>query len=182
MWPWAHAALGYLWYTLYLRARRSGVPAGWPVVALGVGTQLPDLVDKPLAWYLSVLPYGRTLAHSLLVAVPVVLLAVWLTRRRDQRLVGVAFGVGYLSHLLGDSLHALVTVDWADLSFLLWPLLEPPIPPEGETVGLLAHLRDIEGSPFFLFGLLLTGAMLVLWHRHDCPGVSELRTLLLGGE
>ena len=28
------------------------------VLALALGTQLPDLVDKPLAWYLDVLPFG----------------------------------------------------------------------------------------------------------------------------
>jgi hypothetical protein len=171
MWPWAHAALGYLWYTLYLRGRNAGVPAGWSVVALGIGTQFPDLVDKPLAWYLSVLPYGRTLAHSLFVAVPVTLLVSWLARRRAHRLVGVAFGVGYLSHLFGDSFHALVTLTWSDLGFLVWPLVAPP---ETEVVGLLAHLRDIEGSPFFLFGLLLTGSMLLLWHHHGHPGLTEL--------
>lgn len=171
MWPWAHAALGYLYYTLYLRVRTREPPSGWPVVALGVGTQFPDLIDKPLAWYLSVLPYGRTLAHSVFVAVPVSLLALWLARRRDRPLIGVAFAVGTLSHLLGDSLHAILTAEWADLGFLVWPLVAPP---DSETVGVLAHLRDIEGSPFFLFGLGLTLAMLVLWNRRGHPGLAEL--------
>ncbi|WP_255196445.1 metal-dependent hydrolase [Halorarius litoreus] len=177
MWPWGHAALGYLLYTVYLRLRAQGTPTGWPVVALGFGTQVPDLVDKPLAWYLSVLPYGRTLAHSLFVAIPVVLLVGWVARRRKRPVVGVAFGLGYLSHLLGDSLHALLTQQWGDLFFLVWPLTTPP---DAETVGLIAHLRDIDGSPFFLFGLLLTVAMLVLWNHHGRPGLAELWSVVPG--
>ena len=171
MWPWAHAALGYLLYTLYLRVHRRTRPSGWPVVALGVGTQLPDLVDKPLAWYLSVLPYGRTLAHSLFVAVPVVLLVWWVAARRDEEPVGLAFAVGYLSHLLGDSLYGILTQQWSDLFFLVWPLAAPP---ETETVGLIAHLCDIDGEPFFLFGLSLTVAVLALWNYHGRPGLGEL--------
>ena len=64
-----------------------------------------------------------------------------------------------------------MTLTWSDLGFLVWPLVAPP---ETEVVGLLAHLRDIEGSPFFLFGLLLTGSMLLLWHHHGHPGLTEL--------
>ncbi|WP_255150045.1 metal-dependent hydrolase [Halorarius halobius] len=173
MWPWAHAALGYLCYTLYLRGRGRGQPSGWPVVALGVGTQLPDLVDKPLAWYLHVLPYGRTLAHSLLVAAPLVALVWWLAARRNQRATGTAFAVGYLAHLLGDALYGLVTFQWADLGFLLWPLVDPP---ESEVEGVIAHLSDILESPFVLFGFALTAAMLLLWNHHGRPGLAELGT------
>lgn len=174
MWPWGHAALGYLLYTVYLRLRSQGIPAGWAVVALGFGTQFPDLVDKPLAWYIGVLPYGRTLAHSLLVAVPVVMVVGLIARRRNRPLVGVAFGIGYLSHLLGDSLSGIVSQAWGDLFFLVWPLAAAP---DEETVGLLAHLRDIEGSPLVLFGLVLTVAMLALWNSHGRPGLAELWSL-----
>jgi hypothetical protein len=31
----------------------------------GVGTQLSNLIDKPLTWYVDVLPYGRSFAHPL---------------------------------------------------------------------------------------------------------------------
>jgi len=181
MWPWAHLGFGYLLYRV-TPAGRSPPLDGAAVLAVAFGTQFPDLIDKPLAWYLGVLPSGRSLAHSLLAFVLVVGVARAVAGRYDRPAVAGGFGVGYLSHLLGDSLHALVTVEWADLSFLLWPLLEPPIPPEGETIGVLAHLRDIEGSPFFLFGLLLTGAMVVLWDRHGWPGVTELRMLFPRGE
>lgn len=173
MWPWGHAALGYLLYSLYLRRGVPEQPTGWAVVILGFGTQFPDLVDKPLAWYLHVLPYGRTLTHSLLVAVPIILLVHRVASRRDQQPLSIAFGLGYLSHLLGDSLHAVLNTEWADLAFLVWPLL--PIPNEdSETEGLIAHLLDIEGSPFFLFGLGVTVTGLGLWNAHGRPGFAEV--------
>lgn len=179
MWPWAHAAFGYLLYTGVLRVREGGQPTGWPVVALAVGTQVPDLVDKPVAWYLQMLPYGRSLTHSLLIAVPLAL-AVWLVaRHRGHPAVGIAFAVGHLSHLAGDALHATLAAEWADLAFLVWPLL--PLPHQDtELEGLVAHIRNIEGSPFFLFGLLLTAVGLVVWIRHGRPGVAELRGAIAG--
>lgn len=171
MWPWAHAALGYLCYTAVLRLRNGGVPAGTPVVALGVGTQLPDLVDKTLAWYLHVLPYGRSLAHSLLTGGLLALVVAGLLTVVARRAHVVSFLVGYASHLLGDAYGLVVTAEWADLAFLVWPLL--PIPNEDQEVeGVLAHLQNIEGSPFFLFGLLLTAVGLALWRRHGYPGLE----------
>jgi len=170
MWPWAHAAVGYLLYRA-LRVRE-GPPADLPVLALAVGTQLPDLVDKTLAWYVGVLPYGRSLTHTLFVVVPVILLAVALARRYDAGETGIAFGVGLASHALADAVGALVHLDPRGAAFLVWPLVAPP---DTEVVGLLAHLRNIEGSPLFLFGLAVTAAGLAVWIRDGAPGVAALR-------
>lgn len=177
MWPWAHAALGYLCYTFYLRVRFDEQPVGLPVVALGVGTQLPDLIDKTLAWYVGALPYGRSLSHSLLTGGVIMLTIVVLFRLRNAEASGTAFAVGYLSHFLGDAFGILVERSWADLAFLVWPVL--PIPGiEDETIGLITHLRNIEGSPLFLFGLILTTYGLALWYRHGLPGLRELLALV----
>lgn len=174
MWPWAHAALGYLLYTLYLRLRGAGRPTGLPVVLLAVGTQLPDLVDKPLAWYVGVLPYGRTLMHSLVLGGVVVALLVFFLHRRGHTAEATALAIGYYSHLLGDAYGLALTGEWASLAFLVWPLL--PLPGvESEVESVLGHLLDIEGSPFFLFGLALTALALGLWVRHGLPGLSTLR-------
>lgn len=87
MWPWEHLAVGYIGYSLSVRLAGRGVPRPRPVVALAVGTQFPDLVDKPLSWTLGVLPSGHSLAHSLFAALPLATLAVTvgvaLDRRRD---------------------------------------------------------------------------------------------------
>jgi hypothetical protein len=175
MWPWAHAAVGYLLYAAYRRLRASETPTGPAVILLGLGTQLPDLVDKPLAWYLDVLPYGRSFAHSLVTGVPLVMLPIaLLLYRRGQRGLAVAFSIGYLSHLAGDGYVAVLRGEFVDLHYLGWPLLSLP-QAETEVEGLLTHLRDIEGSPVFVFGLLLTVLALGLWIRHGVPGLLTLR-------
>ena len=60
MLPWGHLAVGYLAYSLAVRVRSGGPPAGLAVAALAVGTQFPDLIDKPLVSWVSVLPSGRS--------------------------------------------------------------------------------------------------------------------------
>ncbi|PSQ17916.1 hypothetical protein BRC99_00275 [Halobacteriales archaeon QS_7_69_60] len=68
MLPWGHLAVGYLAYSLAVRGRTGGPPAGLATAALAVGTQFPDLIDKPLVAWVSLLPSGRSLGHSLLFA------------------------------------------------------------------------------------------------------------------
>ena len=48
--PWGHLAIGYLCLSLAIRARWRVPPQGPAVIAVAIGTQLPDLIDKPLAW------------------------------------------------------------------------------------------------------------------------------------
>lgn len=134
MWPWGHLAFAYVLYSgvVHLRYRRG--PA-WPgIVLVALGSQTPDLIDKPLAWTLNVLPSGRSLGHSFLVGTVVVFVAVALLRR--YRLKGWPFALGYYSHLLGDSIRPLLDGRIHDLAFLLWPFFEP------ETTGTGPPRRD----------------------------------------
>lgn len=137
MLPWTHAAFGYLLLLLVagvLGRRLSRAE----LIAVIVGTQLPDVVDKPLAWWFGVLPSGRSLAHSLLVAVPlsaVVLAYAW---HRSHPEVGFAFGLGYASHLFGDTYLAVLYWRPEEFTFLLWPLL--PAYPYDDLVGFTDFL------------------------------------------
>lgn len=176
MWPWGHLAAAYLLSTGYARTRFGRPLSGGSVLLVAFGSQLPDLVDKPLGWYLGVLPAGRSLAHSLLFAVPVTVAALLLARRLDRPQQGVAFAVGMLSHLLTDSLPAL----WRDVGadYLLWPLL-PVTPYEGGAPGLLELFRSAASEPFFVVELLLVVLAAAVWYRDGYPGVG---TLVRAGE
>lgn len=174
MWPWAHAAVGYLLYSLSLHHRDARPPSGGAAVAVGVGTLAPDLVDKPLAWYAGVLPTGRSLTHSLLVVVPVALVLAWVLARRGHAETGRALAVGLVSHPLADALHPLVSGEWVYLSFLGWPLL--PSPEYDGPESVLARLRMLEMTPFFAFELLVTAAAIALWAGHGYPGLGTLRS------
>jgi membrane-bound metal-dependent hydrolase YbcI (DUF457 family) len=168
MLPWGHLAVGYL------LGRRSLSRLPSPhlgALVLAFATQLPDLVDKTFAWYLPVLPGGRSLAHSLLTAgVVVSLVWVW-TVRRNRQAVGTVFAIGYLSHVFADALHPLVSGELASLSFLVWPLL--PLPGYEGPTGV-SLLLAVEPTPFVLFELGLTLLAVALWVRDDAPGFELL--------
>lgn len=183
MWPWEHLAVGYILYSGWRRARGRPRHSGPAVFVLAVATQLPDLVDKPLGWGTTVLPSGHSFAHSLLVAVPLVVAAFLVLRRRGHREVGVAFGVGYLSHLPGDMVYPLATKGELGWRFLVWPVLPAdPTPPTslvgrtGELFGeFVAFLGTPAGLAYLCLEALLLVTALLLWYGDGAPGVTELR-------
>jgi hypothetical protein len=175
MWPLGHAAVGYLCYSLLTRARVDRPPGEFVVLFLLFGTQFPDLVDKPLAWYLGVIPTGRTLAHSLLLLVPLSVGTYLLARQYRRPEYGVAFGFGALSHTLVDAAPAL----WGatDPSFLLWPAL----PVEGYESGapsVTALFLESLGDPYFLSEFVFAALAFVLWRRDGYPGLGAIRALV----
>lgn len=139
MLPLGHAAFAYCVYAgvTVTVSRRGPIPLS--LLPLAVASQLPDLIDKPLV-YLQVLPSGRALGHSLLTFGLFTLVVGLVYRKRGglsafprvQQLVAVMpapFIIGYLTHLIGDSYHALLSGQLGKVSYLLYPLLSPPIYP-----------------------------------------------------
>ncbi|HET7325515.1 MAG TPA: metal-dependent hydrolase, partial [Halococcus sp.] len=108
MWPWGHLAVGYLLYSAFARRRFDRPPDDAAALCVAVGTQFPDIVDKPLAWTFHLLPSGRSFAHSLLTAAIVCGVVGWYAHRREQPHVATAFAVGYVSHLFTDALSPLL--------------------------------------------------------------------------
>ncbi|WP_247730591.1 metal-dependent hydrolase [Halovivax limisalsi] len=172
MWPLGHLAVAYILYAVGRRYRRLGPPTVETIVALAIGSQFPDLVDKPLAWRLEVLPTGRTLAHSLLLLVPLAVAVFLVARRVDRPAVGVAFAVGSLSHTLVDVVPSL----WGDgtANQLLWPVLSVE-PYEGGPPTIVGLLLDSLGQPYFLVEFLLGAIALGVWLRDGRPGLAYVR-------
>lgn len=176
MWPWDHLAVGYLTVTALLRLGGEEPPDRPVVIAAVVGSLGPDLVDKPLAWVVSVLPSGVSLAHSALTCA-VTLLVLWLVGLPRRPLL--AFGGGYVAHLAGDAAYGLLTNAPGAPEFLLWPLLSvPPAPPTGPVVTvttLFGFYRSFLASPagqiYLLVDLLLFAVTFGIWIRHGTPGL-----------
>lgn len=180
MWPWEHAALGYLVYSLSLRARGRAPPADIPTVALLFGTQMPDLIDKPLSWGLGVFQTGYALGHSLLFAVPVGVVIAVVAVRTGRRRLGAGFVVGYWSHLVGDVMNPLRYGDPLGFDNVLWPFVAR----EGydQDLGLgrgLVYVGDLVDSlltasavPLLLGYLLLSIGLLALWLADGAPGIG----------
>lgn len=186
MWPWGHLAVGYLMYSgdRWLRYREQ--PRGWPVIALAAGALFPDVVDKPLAYWFTVVPSGRSLAHSLFALVAVYLAFRWAARRYRRSAWGAAFALGYASHLIADSYVPLLGGRFEELTFLLWPALPSP---EYDATGFSFHYRKLAAmvaevdahrlltawNDPFVVELWLVLVAVVLWARHRAPPLPTLR-------
>jgi hypothetical protein len=172
MWPWAHVAGAYVLFAAWTWYRGRSSPSDAATVAVGFGALAPDLVDKPFTWYVTVLPNGRTVAHSLLIGGVVVGLIVFAGRRYGLDTIPFAFG--YVAHLVGDAFQPVASGNFGDLSFLVWPLI-----PHTERYDGVAEVVASQGvTPFFGFEVALTVAGVVLWWYQGRPGVAILRRWL----
>lgn len=179
MWPWEHLVFGYLLYSLFARLWYRQPPADGPVVALAVATQFPDLVDKPLAWSMGVLPNARSLAHSLFFTAAVLVLVTLLARRLGRPRLAPAVAIGYLSHLAGDVIYSFVWSGGISPGYLLWPLVSVPSRDSPglveRTVQLLSKFIEVLATPaggtIFTVELVLIGAVFVLWIVDGWPGL-----------
>ena len=180
MWPWGHLAVAYLCYVIAIELRSEGEQTLLTLFAVAFGSQFPDLVDKPLAWSLPILPSGRSFAHSLLTATLVIWGVYWVAQRHQRGEAAIAFGIGYLSHSLVDlGPEVVVGLLQGDLSqlqwttYLLWPLL--PAPPYPSDDSFLEHLLAFDFDPYVLVQFGLVGVALAVWLATGAPGVVELR-------
>jgi len=187
MWPWGHLAAAYLVYVAYSRIRYRHRPTEATAILVALGSQLPDLIDKPLAWTLAVLPAGRSLAHSLLVLGPLLAAAYLFARRRDRALdretrregarapLVVAVGIGAVVHSLTDALYPAIEGEFAALAFLAWPAAD--LPPPTDTQSFIGQFAQMALTPEFAFELLLVALALAVWARQDYPGLDTVRVV-----
>ncbi len=163
MWPWGHLAFAYL---VYVGCRRCGFARSGSVGAVlmvGFGSQFPDLVDKPLAWYLGMLSSGRSLSHSLLVVGPLCALAVLVADRFGRRDLAAGFAVGVFTHVFADAMPA--AAGSSDPAFLGWPITA--VPSDGGTSPSLSGMlvRDLREPAFYGEIGLVAVAIAVRRHR-----------------
>lgn len=188
MWPWGHLAVGYVAFSLFVRARLGRRPSARAALVLAVATQLPDLIDKPLAWQFGMLSNGIGVAHSLLVGVPIAVALGLGLRARDRPELGSALAIGYGSHVAGDLLFAALFSSPPYLPSFLWPLYGTPVsasPGFGPKVwDLLLTSRALLGSStgraYFLLVAILLVATLALWIDDGAPGLGPVRAFVYG--
>ncbi|WP_255194938.1 metal-dependent hydrolase [Halorarius litoreus] len=182
MFPWGHLAFGYLLFSPAVRLWQRRAPAGLAVLALAVGTQLPDLVDKSLSWVFHLAPTGYSVAHSVFVAVPVCLAVGALLIVRGRSTVGFGFAVGYLSHLVGDVLLAVALRQPYTVERVLWPTVTLPgyaseRPALDRTLSYIVEWAEflLASENHLLLAVYLSPlvAALLLWLLDGAPGVPR---------
>lgn len=182
MWPWEHAAVGYLVYSIGLRALRSDPPSDREAILLLVITQLPDLVDKPFSWVFGVFSTGYALGHSVFVAVPIGAAVLIVSRLYGRVRLGVVIVVGYWTHLGGDVLNPLRSGGSVSPERVLWPVVSgtPYEEDLGASRGIRYVLEFVDSlarmDPLTLVGvyLLLPVATILIWIRDGTPGLGVL--------
>jgi len=129
MYPLGHFAFAALPLLIYTIVRYQRPPRGHTLLLVLFGTQLPDLIDKPLAWTFGIIPSGRMLAHSLVIACPILLFGCFLAARRGFGRPASLFSLAYLSHIAGDFYPVLrLVTEYYFFPNLFWPLL--PVNPD----------------------------------------------------
>lgn len=172
MQPVVHPVVGYLCYAVYARWTAGEPPASAPALVAIVAATLPDLIDQPL-YHAGVTPVGRTIGHSLLFAVPLVGLVWWLFRRRGRDRLGVAFAIGYGSHIATDVPWHVIAGDFHELGFLLWPVTPMPQYSGVKPLGTVPGIR-LEATTLW-FEAVIFVAGIALWLVDGRPGLDVVR-------
>jgi len=150
-------------YTLW-RNRR--LPGGGLLAVVLAASLLPDLVDKPLAWSFGVIPSGRMIAHSFVLAVPLVLFVLLLAFRLELLGYGLGFGWGYMLHLAADFSPVLVLgSDYYFFPNMFWPIAAAnpdPNPGFGQHVPALELVTLVEMA---VLALLVAYVFVEIWHE-----------------
>jgi hypothetical protein len=123
--PSEHFIIALLPVAGYALLRDRHLPSLQLVAVTFFGSQFPDLIDKPLAYELHLIPSGRVFMHSLPFAVPLSIAVVAYAVRTDRTRLGAAFAFAHLSHLVADNQRILPPDPYVS-SDLLWPL-QPPV-------------------------------------------------------
>ena len=121
MFPHEHLFVALLPVLAYVALRDRRLPTRGVVFATAVGSQFPDLVDKPLAHQFGVIPSGRVFMHSLPFAIPIMIVVLVYGWHTDRLRVAGAFVAAYLLHLVGDTYRNLLAGQIP--SDLLWPFV-----------------------------------------------------------
>lgn len=184
MYPWGHLAVAYLLYSLYTRGRFRRPPRPELAVAVVFGSQLADLIDKPLAWWIGILPSGRSLAHSLIFAAGLIVVVVAFGIALDRVETATAFGIAHLTHLVADLPPRFFLGYPHGTEFLFWPFLSPRTFDYSMRIfesprvveWLVTPLTD--STTYLVFQGVLFGLAFFLWYTDGSPGIEYVRIRL----
>jgi len=178
MWPWEHALFGYVVYSVVCHAHYRDAPGEYETAVVLIASVLPDVIDKTLSWQFDVFHSGYALAHSIFITAPLVIVTGLLARKYGQPTLGLAFGIGYPLHLVGDVLPVYLSSGEWTIHHLLWPVVII----EGREYGgllegvrhnfvpYLAEVLALEPTLYLGIQLRIAFAAVGLWIVDGWPG------------
>ncbi|SFS99633.1 metal-dependent hydrolase [Halostagnicola kamekurae] len=182
MWPWEHAIVGYVAYSLFCHAYYRSAPGGLEAFAVVFASVLPDLIDKPLSWQFGIFDSGYAIGHSIFFVIPVATAVGLVARSYDRTHVGAAFGVVYLLHLPSDILDRVVRGGYFVPEIAFWPVAT--VAGYERDIAFFEYFFHLLGgytyellsgspSPYLLFQLSLGAFAALLWLYDGAPVARE---------
>lgn len=182
MWPWEHTLFAYLVNSLATHLSIGEPPQDGPVIALVLGSVLPDVIDKPLAWQFGIVKSGYAIAHSIFVAIPFNLCVMVVGVKFGKPRVAIAFSLGYLLHLLGDVFPSFLATGKLQWQQITWPIgRRRPDPYESSIGGFIENFTEyferlisFELNAPIIIGIGTTIVGIALWVYDGTPGIHRL--------
>ncbi|WP_408958627.1 metal-dependent hydrolase [Natrinema sp. 74] len=188
MWPWEHAIVGYLAYSVCCHLVFRDSPSGLEAFTVVLASTLPDLIDKPLAWEFGVFDAGYAIGHSVFFLVPLSITVGTVTAMAGRPRTGLAFTVGSLLHPPADLLYSYVSQGIVQFELMLWPVETVAGRPPSR--GFLESFETLFGR--YLSTLLAGDVSTYVWTQFGLAafafslwlydGAPVLRQCLLGGK
>ncbi|MFC4247057.1 metal-dependent hydrolase [Natribaculum luteum] len=186
MWPWEHALVGYLVYSLFCHGYYRERPGELEALVVAVASVLPDVVDKPLAWQFEVFQSGYALGHSIFFTVPLAVAAGAIARQYGRTRVGVAFAIGYSFHLVGDVVPIYLSAGVWTIRHLYWPVVVVEGTGHdgfvtGVRTNLIPYLETVlalEPTPALSIRAGALAGTMLLWHVDGRPGLRPFQTVM----
>lgn len=121
-----HALIAVVPVIAYSLFRYRRLPSGMIVLTAVFAGSFADLVDKPLAWTVAVIPSGRMLAHSIVISVPLIIIVLTVAYWRHKFVYGIVFSWGHLTHIPADFYPILYQgTDYYWFPNIFWPIMSP---------------------------------------------------------
>lgn len=156
MLPTEHFIVALLPVLAHVLVRDKRLPSPRLIGVVFVGSQFPDLIDKPLALQFGLIPSGRVFMHSLPIAIPFLLLVALYGWKTDRKRLGAVFAFAHLSHLLSDNYRPLLEPNPQIRPDLLWPFVEPV---QGPEVPYWAGTAGINVTLWTLFSIAVLSVL-----------------------
>lgn len=183
MWPWDHLAFGYPLFQVLRALKPRPQLDDHTFFVLAIGTQLPDVIDKPLALSVGLLPSGLSLGHSFVFLAILTPLAVSISNRFGRPELAGALITGVASHLIGDVLFALLIGSPRPYQFIFWPVIPTVTETSvglGPTIGerwskYIKYLSTSRGTVYLFMNLTFNAMVLAVWIVNGTPGMMAVR-------
>jgi membrane-bound metal-dependent hydrolase YbcI (DUF457 family) len=167
MFPIEHALVAFLPVSAYVLLTDRRLPSVRLAAVVFLGSQFPDLVDKPLAYQFGLIPSGRVFMHSLPVALPFLAGVAIYGRQTERPRLTVGFAFAYASHLVADNYGPLFGPRPRVRPDLLWPFADPVARPDVPSWAGVGGIHTTLWTGVSVLVLCATGAIVLvdLWRR-----------------